>query len=94
MTEQRLSNRQIRELKARAHSLKAVVQTGSQGLTDAVVAEVDTQLDHHELIKVRFAGADRETRRAMADDLAARLGAAVVGCIGAVVILYRPAGGD
>ena len=86
-----LSNKQKRELKARAHSLKAVVQTGSQGLTDAVTAEVDTQLAHHELMKVRFAGADKASRQAMAEAIAARLDAAVVGSIGNVVILYREA---
>lgn len=79
-----------RALKARAHALKAVVQTGARGLSEAVIEEIDTQLHHHELMKVRFAGVDRNTREAMAEDLAQRLGAAVVGSIGAVVILYRP----
>lgn len=86
-----LSSKQKRDLKARAHPLKAVVQTGAQGVTDAVVAEVDTQLDHHELMKVRFAGADKASRQQMAEDLAGRLQAAVVGTIGNVVILYRKA---
>ncbi len=86
-----LSSGQARELRARAHRLKPVVQTGAQGLSPAVVAEIDIALTHHELIKVRLAGVEREERGAMADDLCARLRAERVGLIGHVLILYREA---
>ncbi len=86
-----LSSAQARELRARAHRLKPVVQTGAQGLTPAVVAEIDAALDHHELIKVRLAGVERDERGAMADGLCTRLRAERVGLIGHVLILYRQA---
>lgn len=84
-----LSSGRARELRARAHRLKPVVQTGAQGLSPAVVAEIDAALTHHELIKVRLAGVEREERGAMADGLCARLRAERVGLIGHVLILYR-----
>lgn len=84
-----LTSAQRRDLKAQAHALKPVVQTGGQGLTDAVVQEIEIALAHHELIKVRLAGAERDERQDMTTSLAERLGAEVVGSIGAVVILYR-----
>lgn len=84
-----LTSSQRRDLRARAHHLNAVVQTGSKGLTESVIAEIDQALEHHELMKVKLAGADRDDRKEMAAELAAQLKAEIVGSIGSVVILYR-----
>ena len=67
-----LTNAQIRFLRGQAHDLKAMLQVGGKGITDALIAEVDGALEHHELIKVKVAGADREDRDAMIADLAGR----------------------
>jgi RNA-binding protein len=84
-----LSGKQRRWLRGEAHLLKAVVQLGARGLTDSVVAEVDTALEAHELIKVRLVGG-RDEREAMAADLADRVEAQAVGLTGRVAILFRP----
>ena len=55
-----LTNAQIRFLRGQAHDLKAMLQVGGKGITDALVAEVQLALEHHELIKVKVGGADRE----------------------------------
>ena len=89
-----ISQAQRRALKARAHKLKPVVQTGANGVSQAVLDETDLALAHHELIKVRLAGADRDQRRDMADHFCKKLGADEVGLIGNVLILYRPVPGD
>ena len=67
-----LTSAERRSLRARAHTLKPVVQTGGQGLTEAVLAEVDIALEAHELIKLRLPGMPREDRRAAARRSAAR----------------------
>ena len=85
-----LTAAQNRFLRGQAHGLKAMLQVGGKGLTDAVVAEVDTALEHHELIKVKVASDDRDARDAMIGDLAQRAGAALVQRIGHVAVLYRP----
>ncbi len=85
-----LTASQNRFLRGQAHGLKAMLQMGGKGLTDAVVAEVDVALEHHELIKVKVASEDREARDAMIGDLAKRTDAALVQRIGHVAILYRP----
>jgi RNA-binding protein len=84
-----LTSAQIRFLRGQAHDLKAMLQVGGKGLTDAVVAEVDLALEHHELIKVKVAAEDRETRDAMIAELGERTGAAVVQRIGHTAVLYR-----
>ncbi|MEN1927719.1 ribosome assembly RNA-binding protein YhbY [Luteimonas sp. MJ250] len=84
-----LTSAQIRFLRGQAHGLKAMLQLGGKGLTDSVVAEVAGALEHHELIKVKVAAADREERDALIDALAARAGATLVQRIGHVAVLYR-----
>lgn len=86
----KLTARERAHLKARAHNLEPVVQTGSAGLTDRIVAEVDRALAAHELIKVKIGGDDREERVAMGDEICARTGAAAVHRVGKVLILWRP----
>ena len=85
-----LTAAQNRFLRGQAHGLKAMLQVGGKGVTDAVVAEVEGALEHHELIKVKVAAADREERDALIGALAQRAGAAVVQRIGHVAVLYRP----
>ncbi|CAG4975477.1 MAG: ribosome assembly RNA-binding protein YhbY [Lysobacter sp.] len=84
-----LTAAQTRFLRGQAHDLKAMLQIGGKGLTDAVVAEVELALEHHELIKIKVAAADREARDAMMADLAQRAGAALVQRIGHTAVLYR-----
>ena len=86
-----LTAAQNRFLRGQAHDLKAMLQVGGKGVTDALVAEVDGALEHHELIKVKVAAEDRETRDAMIGELAERSDAVLVQRIGHVAVLYRPA---
>lgn len=85
-----LTASQTRFLRGQAHGLKAVLQIGGKGLTDAVVAEIGGALEHHELIKVKVAAGDRDERDALVADLVRRSDAALVQRIGNVAVLYRP----
>lgn len=85
-----LTNAQTRFLRGHAHGLKALLQVGAKGVTEAVVAEVDGALEHHELIKVRVTASDRDARDAMIADLKQRCDAALVQRIGNIAVLYRP----
>ncbi len=85
-----LTTAERRQLRARSHELAPVAQVGRQGLSGAFLAELDRALTSHELIKLRLRG-ERDERSAQVDELRARLGCAVVGTIGGVAILYRPA---
>lgn len=85
-----LTSAQTRFLRGQAHDLKAMLQVGGKGLTDAVVAEVDLALEHHELIKVKVAADDRDARDAIIATLCEGTGAALVQRIGHTAVLYRP----
>jgi putative YhbY family RNA-binding protein len=79
-----------RSLKARAHHLEPVVMIGAGGLTPEVLAEVETNLRSHELIKIRVLGEDRASRRDLIASICAATGASPVQQIGRVLVIYRP----
>ena len=73
------------------HQLNPVVLLGGQGLTEAVLAEIDRALEDHELIKVRLGGEDRELRVAMINEIVQSTNSQAVQIIGKLVLLYRAA---
>jgi putative YhbY family RNA-binding protein len=90
MTAITLTATERRALRADAHHLDPVVMVGGDGLTDAVVKEVDAALNAHGLIKVRVFADERPTREAMLATLVDRLSAASVQHIGKLLVLWRP----
>lgn len=81
---------QKRHLRRLGHDLHPLVRTGSAGLTDAVLAELERALADHELVKLRLLADDHEQRRRYLDAVLAATGAELVQRIGHVVLLYRP----
>lgn len=85
-----LSPDERRALRASAHPLKPVVMIAQNGLTDAVLKEIELALTSHELIKVRVFDAEREQRDAWLTAACEALGAAPIQRIGNILVLYRP----
>ncbi len=84
-----LNNKQIRFLRAQAHSMKPVVLIGGAGLTDNVINEINIALDDHELIKVRVNAEDREKKNEMIDTIAQQTECEHIQSIGHIGIFYR-----
>ncbi|MBI4294277.1 MAG: YhbY family RNA-binding protein [Betaproteobacteria bacterium] len=76
-------------LRARAHRLKPVVMVSGAGLSEAVVAEIDRCLTHHELIKIRVFSDDRRQREALLGEICSRVNASPVQHIGKILVVYR-----
>jgi RNA-binding protein len=87
-----LTPAQRQYLKGRAHGLQPVVMIGNQGLTPAVLKEIERGLLAHELIKIKAATDEPEARRAWLEEICAATGAAPVQQIGKVLVIYRAAG--
>ncbi|MDJ0700221.1 MAG: ribosome assembly RNA-binding protein YhbY [Woeseiaceae bacterium] len=85
----KLSEAQKKHLRGLGHKLKPLVMVGEAGLTEAVYAEFESTLEHHELIKVRVRVGDRDARDATMQTLCERAGAELVQRIGNVALLYR-----
>lgn len=73
-----------------AHHLDPVVLVGNEGLSPAVVKELDAALKAHGLIKVRAFSDSRDDRAALLAAMADRLDAAAVQHIGKLLVLWRP----
>ena len=84
-----LTSFQKRYLRGLAHSLGPVVVLGQKGVTPSVVAELTLALSHHELVKVRLSGGDREERAAQIDALTAGSASELVQSIGHTAILWK-----
>ncbi len=79
-----------RALRAKAHPLRPVVAIGTNGLTRAVLHEIDVNLNAHELVKVRVFDDDRGERERLLAQICADLDAAPVQHLGKILTLWRP----
>jgi RNA-binding protein len=82
-----LTGKQRRHLRALGHHLKAVVQVGHEGVSDAVVRQANEALEAHELIKVRIS--DDHDRHEAGELLAEKCGAHLAQVLGRTLLLYR-----
>ena len=73
------------------HNLKPVVMVADKGLTDGVVEETLRALNDHELIKVKFAIGDRETKQQLMKELVETVKAEMIQSIGKIALIYKPA---
>jgi RNA-binding protein len=84
-----LTEPQRRQLRSLAHPRRPIVSIGRNGLTGAVLAELELALDHHELVKVKVGVADRDARCAIIQEMCERSGAELVQRIGFTATLFR-----
>lgn len=85
-----ITPRERSTMRAAAHPLRPVVLIGDAGLTDAVLKEIELNLNAHGLIKVRAGGQERDDREAMLNTICDTLSCATVHHLGKMLILYRP----
>ena len=85
-----ISADQRRALRAAAHALNPVVAIAQNGLSDAVLNEINRSLESHELIKIRVFDDVRDTRETYLATICEKLGAAPVQHIGKLLVIWRP----
>lgn len=83
-----LTNSQLRYLRGLTHHLKPVVMVSDKGLSENVMVEIETALDHHELVKIKLRG-ERDTREAWIKEIVEKSGALPVHSIGQVACFFR-----
>lgn len=82
-----LNSKQRQFLKAQAHTLNPVVLLGADGLSENVIKEIDSSIEHHELIKIKLNAG--EGRKEQAQEAADAVHAELVNVVGRVAILFR-----
>ena len=86
----KLTNNQKKHLRILSHDLRPVVMVGQQGLTDAVLAELELTMTKHELLKVKVRSNGREEKQQIVSKILEFSQAALVQVIGGVLVIYRP----
>jgi len=84
-----LTEPQKKYLRARGHDLKPLIMVGDAGLSESLLAEYESTLAHHELIKVKVRAADRESRDDMIQQLCVNHSASLIKRIGNIALIYR-----
>lgn len=85
----KLSPKEKKALKSKAHHLNPIIIIGQNGLTQPVLDEVEIALEHHELIKIKANQHDKEDCEAYAAEICQNLNAEFIGRIGKTLIIYR-----
>ena len=86
-----LTTKQRQYLKIKAAELKPVVMIGKNGITESVIEEIKSSIEHHELIKVKAKAEDREQRDELALYLAEQSESTVVQFLGNNLTLFKQA---
>jgi RNA-binding protein len=84
-----LKESQKKYLRGLGHQLKPMITVGDNGLTETLLAEYESTLAHHELIKARIRAGDREARDDIIRELCGKGSAELIQRIGNVALLYR-----
>ncbi|MBR4109620.1 MAG: YhbY family RNA-binding protein [Oscillospiraceae bacterium] len=84
-----LTSKERAELRAQANTLDTTLMVGKGGVTEAVIAEAETQLDARELVKGKVLEGAMMTPREVSDEICEATGADGVAVIGTKFVIYR-----
>lgn len=88
MENEPLTSAEKKELRGLAQRLKPHLHVGKQGLSETVLAEIETALTKNGLIKIRFE-ADRVAIKAHCTEIPEKLGCEYVGGVGKTAVYFR-----
>lgn len=84
-----LTSKERAELRSQANALDTTLMVGKGGVTEAVIAEADTQLTARELVKGKVLEGAMMSPREVCDALCEETGAEGVAVIGTKFVIYR-----
>ena len=84
-----LTSKERAELRSRANTLETTLMVGKDGVTDAIIAEADTQLTARELVKGKVLESAFLSPREVSDAICEATGADGVAVIGTKFVIYR-----
>jgi len=73
-----------------AHDLKPFVMIGQHGFSDSVLAEMDSTMLKHELIKIKLRISNREEKLKTINKIIEISKAELIQVIGGVIVIYKP----
>ena len=83
-----LNSRQKKILRAKAHDLKPIVLVGKSGVTNGCIDSIDTAIESHELIKVKFLE-HKDNKKSLSETICIKTESEIVGNLGHTIMLFR-----
>jgi len=84
-----ITSKQRAELRAKANELDTTLMVGKDGVTDALVEELNRQLEARELVKGKVLETALMSAREVSDQLCEALGAEGIQCVGNKFVVWR-----
>ena len=84
-----LTSKERAELRAKANSLDTTLIVGKGGVSEALIADVEIQLDNRELVKGKVLETSLMSAREASDAICEATGADGVSCVGSKFVIYR-----
>ena len=84
-----LTSKERAELRSQATALDTTLMVGKGGITDALIAETENQLNARELVKGKVLEGAMMTPREVLDELCEATGAEGIAVIGTKFVIYR-----
>ncbi len=84
-----LTSKERAELRSQANTLETTLMVGKGGVTEAVIAEAENQLEARELVKGKVLEGAMMSPREVSDEICEATGAEGVAVIGTKFVIYR-----
>ncbi len=84
-----LTSKERAELRAQATTIDTTLMVGKGGITEALIAEAENQLDTRELVKGKVLEGAMMTPREVCDEICEATGAEGIAVIGTKFVIYR-----
>lgn len=84
-----ITSKQRAELRSKANELDTTLMVGKEGVTDALISELDRQLEARELVKGKVLETALMSAREVSDQLCEALQAEGIQCVGNKFVIWR-----
>ena len=83
------TKKELKQLKARAHSLNVAVMIGKNEVSESVMAQINQSLATNELIKIKINCDDQQEFKLLLDQVVKNVEAILVHKVGHTAMLFR-----
>lgn len=86
-----MEKEKLYQLKSEAHQISPILNIGKNGVTDALIEELNKQIKANRLVKIRILKSAEEEKdvKAIADEIAEATRSTLIEVRGRTVVLYR-----
>ena len=84
-----LTSKERSELRAKANTLDTTLIVGKGGVSEALIADVEVQLDNRELVKGKVLETALMSAREVSDAICEATGADGISCVGSKFVIWR-----